>query len=686
MSDPATRAAAFLEEAVSLSRRASLEEALVSFRKAEAAYEKLGQTEGVAEVLIEQGRAMASSFRHAEVRDATHALDRAESLLADGDAEGLRARLWHVRGYAELRAGRVNEAIGSLRSAEKAFRALGDRRGEARVLDTLGVLYERTADRERAALLLAHSHALKQAAGDREGVAISLGNLGRLALHGGNAHEAEAFFRLDLELARDLDDARGAGVVLTNLSEALVAAGQAQEARAFAEEAIEVALGLESPVSEGFARVALADALRASGEVEAAIDAAATAEACFQRAGMAIGIAAARLARGRAEARAGRFRQAAAHALRAARGARHAGQVESAIEAFLEANQWLLDISEPQRARSALQRAQDLAAQSGLPELADRVRQRVVGEAVSLAGRRAELVVELELAAGRLVGREGARLRLRVDAFLGEGAFATVLRVVDTSSGEMYALKRLHATRDRMTHLTQRMEREFRALARVDEEARVVRVHGIGHVGGQPCLLLDCIGSNSRHATLDDLLEDMGRLPPLLAISLARDAATGLAALHAGGVVHRDVKPGNLLLDSEGRGVLTDCGLAYDMEEEAYIPESNFAGSLAYAAPELLVPGSDDWTPPTPEADVYSLGVMLFRQLTGAWPFPMEGSLRDVIVAKLEHPPLLDRLPPAAAELRSVLQTMLVTEPEYRPAAATVAVALDYVLRGSCGV
>lgn len=677
METPPSDARSLFEAAVKAARHAPLGEVEAAFDEAAAAFEKQAQPADAAEARIEQARHLAASHDRRRLERALALLDGARGHLPDDDKKRL-GHLAHVRGYALSRLGRTELAIGALQEAERCFRAAGDTAGEARALDTLGVLHERGADRERAALLLAHSHALKQAAGDDEGVAISLGNLGRLALHGGKPREAEAFFHLDLELAEKLGDRRGQGVVLTNLAECAAAQGAHEQALDYANRALALAESLELPVGIGFAHLARGEALRAGREVERAADEAGRAERAFASAGFNVGVAAANLLRARLLHQEGQLRGAAAMAIASARAASRTTHDETAIDAWLEAHDILCELDRHRLARSCLQRAQDLAHRSGHQALQDRVRKRQVGEAVTLAGRRAELVVHLVEATEALAGRGDERARFRVDGFLGEGAQATVLRVTELESGKPFALKRLRVGKDRLPSLSTRMAREFAALARVEPSPHIVRAHGFGLEAGLPCLVLDLVGTDQRHASMADLMEDLGRVPPLLAVALARDAARGLVALHRAGVVHRDVKPGNLLLDAHGFGVLTDCGLAYDAHDDLYVPESSFVGSLAYAAPEAL-PIHSDWQKPSPKVDVYALGVLLYKSLTGAWPTPMEGTLLDVARGKLEGEADLTRIPYPVRATREILGDMLAKDADNRPDAAAVLALLESV-------
>ena len=661
-------------------RRESVERVIERFTAAAQAFAQAGDTGGLAEAWIEQARAIASSFRSDDLDHALTLLDRAAEHL-DGDEETaatLRARYHHVRGYTLLRAGRFDEAAADLRAAERMCHAAGDATGEARALDTLGVLFERRDDAERAALCFAHSHALKQRSGDDHGVAISLGNLGRLALHGGKPREAEGFLRLDLELAEQLGDTRGEAVVRTNLAECLLAQGRPDEARSVGEAALALALDLGSDVSAGHARLVLAaidlaahDLAQARAQGEAAL-------AAFLGVGMTAGVADARLLLARVARAAEAGRAAVAMALRAAAIARRHGHRDTAVEALLEAHAQLEDAGLRSSARRALARAHDVAHGSGRDALVDRVRTRQAADDVGLALRAASIRIDIEQGIGDLADRRGS-MTFEVEGFLGAGAFATVLRVRDATTDARYAWKQLQGGRVRAAALADRVRREFRVLSAVETSPHLVRVHAVGARDGAPGVLLDLVEASGRHASLQAALDDFGRMPLAPVLRTLAEVVHGLQTLHAAGIVHRDVKPGNVLFGPGGRAVLTDCGLAFDPADEQYVPTSALAGSLAYAAPELLATDGR-WVLPTPAADAYALGVTLHRALTGAWPVPLEGDLASVLRSKHERDPDLGRLPATPADLRPLAGALLSRDPTARPATAEIATRLRAML------
>lgn len=249
--------------------------------------------------------------------------------------------------------------------------------------------------------------------------------------------------------------------------------------------------------------------------------------------------------------------------------------------------------------------------------------------------------------------------RYRVERELGRGAFGTALLARDPVTGMQVVLKRFHARRVEKHALV-----EARALAAV-RHARVVPLLDVERVDEEIFLVLGYVpGGSARTA-----LEEHGPLQPERAAALAIDLLDGLAALHAAGLVHRDVKPGNLLIDASGRGVLGDFGSARFVSQvdlvDATISGGDVAGSYATIAPETLA-----GEPATPRSDVYSAGAVLYRLLTNESYVDLTGrsafQARQVI---LHEPP---RLPHARipAALGVVIARALAKRPIDRYASA----------------
>ena len=212
----------------------------------------------------------------------------------------------------------------------------------------------------------------------------------------------------------------------------------------------------------------------------------------------------------------------------------------------------------------------------------------------------------------------------RLQAPLGRGAFGVVYAALDEQVGRRVAIKIL--IRGNHPDQVARFRREREAMARIDHP-HVIRVHASGSSGGRPYVVLELLPGR----TLGDRLRDP--FTQQEGLEWVLQAALGLGALHAQGLVHRDVKPENLLLDGEGRVKVADLGLVGGLDFHSLTNEGTLLGSPGYFAPEVCAGERTR----APASDVYSLGVILFEVLTGQRPHPA-GSLPALIIRRQEDP------------------------------------------------
>ncbi len=211
-------------------------------------------------------------------------------------------------------------------------------------------------------------------------------------------------------------------------------------------------------------------------------------------------------------------------------------------------------------------------------------------------------------------------------------------------------------------------------IARQVSHPNVCRVFDVAEVDSQPFLSMEYIDGEN----LASLLRRIGRLPHDKAVEIARDLATGLAAIHQQGVVHRDLKPANLMIDGHGHARITDFGVA---GRPASRPDAEAGvGTPRYMAPELLA-----GQPASVASDLYAFGMVLYELLTGERAFPEAGSLVELAQLREDRPPPLscrvDGLDPAVE--RAVLHC-LERDPDDRPSSAeAVAAALSGIGAGA---
>jgi len=224
--------------------------------------------------------------------------------------------------------------------------------------------------------------------------------------------------------------------------------------------------------------------------------------------------------------------------------------------------------------------------------------------------------------------------RYEVERPLGHGAMAVVDLARDRELGRPVALKRLAENLARDDEIRPRFLREARLAARLSHP-NVVRVYDVGESDGRPFIAMEHVDGES----LAELLARRGRLPAGEAAALGVQAARALAAAHDAGLVHRDVKPHNLLLGRDGTLKLGDFGIAFGLEGTKLTVAGTVLGTAAYLAPEQA-----RGERVTSAADVYALGVVLVELLTGqpgraAPSGPLAGVLARCLAADPEQRP-----------------------------------------------
>jgi eukaryotic-like serine/threonine-protein kinase len=251
--------------------------------------------------------------------------------------------------------------------------------------------------------------------------------------------------------------------------------------------------------------------------------------------------------------------------------------------------------------------------------------------------------------------------RYRLERSLGNGGMGEVFVATDTTLGRRVALKRLSPAVADDEAAKARFFREARALARINS-SNVVAVFDAA-ANGDPYLVMELI----QGTTLREELRRNRRMPPDRAVAIAAGVAAGLAAAHAQGVIHRDVKPSNIFLTTDGEPKVGDFGIARieHGDQTVTIPGQTF-GSAAYMAPEQATDGRVDG-----RADIYSLGCVLYEMLAGRRPFdgndPVALTYQHVHTQPVRVDSLDGRVSP---ELASLVDSMLEKDPARRPRTA----------------
>lgn len=264
---------------------------------------------------------------------------------------------------------------------------------------------------------------------------------------------------------------------------------------------------------------------------------------------------------------------------------------------------------------------------------------------------------------------EGRRIagRYRLTEQIGRGGMGTVWRADDEVLGRQVAIKRLHArpelSADELATLFERTRREARSAARI-AHPNVIVVHDVVDDEGRPCIVMEYVPG----PTLAELLKDGRTLPYQEAARIGLDMVAALRAAHAAGVLHRDVKPGNVLLGTGDRLVLTDFGIAMTDGTSTLTKTGEMVGSIHYMAPERirgLTPGT--------ASDLWALGATLYQAVEGRPPF------RRVTAMETAYAIAVDPLEPMkqAGPLEPLIEALLIKEPDERPTAEQTERALQ---------
>jgi predicted hydrocarbon binding protein len=263
-----------------------------------------------------------------------------------------------------------------------------------------------------------------------------------------------------------------------------------------------------------------------------------------------------------------------------------------------------------------------------------------------------------------LPGDLGRLDEYRVVEFLGQGGMGMVFRAIDRRLDRSVALKILHPDHAAEPSMRQRFLREAKAMASVRSD-HVVNIYEVGTAADLPFLAMEFLQGESLAA----YQKRLGTVPLSQAMRIARETALGLDAVHCRGLVHRDIKPDNLWLESPtGRVKILDLGLAREGGSDARVTQTGVVvGTPAYMAPEQASGGNVDH-----RADLFSLGCVLYQICTNELPFRGTDILSSLMALATHHPdPPRSISAEVPMELSDLIMHLLQKDPAARPGSSS---------------
>jgi serine/threonine-protein kinase len=247
--------------------------------------------------------------------------------------------------------------------------------------------------------------------------------------------------------------------------------------------------------------------------------------------------------------------------------------------------------------------------------------------------------------------------RYRLEAKLGSGGMSTVYLARDETLDRPVAVKVMHREMSEQPDQLERFRQEARAVAKLSHP-NVVSVIDAGEDGGYPYIVFEYVEGE----TLKQRISRIGALDTQEAIAYAIEVARGLTVAHARQMVHRDIKPQNILIDHEGRAKLTDFGISRQLEQDGMTATGRVLGTTDYVAPEQAMgQGADQ------RSDIYSLGVVLYEMLVGQVPFHADSQVGVAMKhVNEELPDVQRRRPEVSAAVALVVERSTAKKPDER--------------------
>lgn len=247
--------------------------------------------------------------------------------------------------------------------------------------------------------------------------------------------------------------------------------------------------------------------------------------------------------------------------------------------------------------------------------------------------------------------------RYRLEAKIGSGGMSTVYLARDETLDRPVALKVMHREMSEQPDQLQRFRQEARSVAKLSHQ-NIVGVIDAGEDGGHPYIVFEYIEGE----TLKQRIARLGALDVQESVAYTIELARGLAVAHSRQMVHRDVKPQNVLIDADGRAKLTDFGISRQLEQHGLTATGRVLGTTDYVAPEQAMGKGLD-----PRSDIYSLGVVLYEMLTGDVPFTADSQVGVAMKhVNEELPDVQETRPEVSATVALVVERATTKDPDAR--------------------
>ena len=247
--------------------------------------------------------------------------------------------------------------------------------------------------------------------------------------------------------------------------------------------------------------------------------------------------------------------------------------------------------------------------------------------------------------------------RYKLAAKLGSGGMSTVYLARDTTLDRDVAVKVMHREMSEQPDQLERFRQEARAVAKLSHP-NVVAVIDAGEDGGYPYIVFEYVEGE----TLKQRIARVGSLDTQEALAYAIEIARGLTVAHARKMIHRDIKPQNVLIDAEGRAKLTDFGISRQLEQDGMTATGRVLGTTDYVAPEQAMGRGVDQ-----RSDIYSLGVVLYEMLIGQVPFHADSQVGVAMKhVNEELPDVQQRRPEVSAATALVVERATAKDPAQR--------------------